>query len=79
VDASTLDRTALRFAVDGVTSYPKAAVPTGLVYGPAGKAQLRLVTCGGDFDDQNRSYPDNVIVFPTLAGVVQSKNESVHS
>jgi hypothetical protein len=79
IQVTRQDRTALRFAVDGVTSYPKAAFPTGLVYGPADKAQLRLVTCGGDFDDQNRSYPDNVIVLATLTSVVASTNESVHS
>jgi hypothetical protein len=31
-------------------------------------AQLRLITCGGAFDDAARSYEDNVIVFATLVG-----------
>jgi sortase (surface protein transpeptidase) len=79
IQVTRQDRTVLRFAVDGVKSYPKGAFPTGLVYGPADQVQLRLVTCGGYFDDRNRSYPDNVIVFATLTAVVQSTKESVHS
>jgi hypothetical protein len=35
------------------------------------------VTCGGDFDDRNRSYKDNVNAFATLAAVVQRTKESV--
>ncbi|GAA3748527.1 class F sortase [Plantactinospora mayteni] len=56
------------FVVDGVKSYPKTAFPTELVYGPTEEPGLRLVTCGGDFDEQTGSYPDNVIAFARLAG-----------
>jgi hypothetical protein len=59
------DGTTARFTVDGVKSYPKAAFPTDLVYGPSDKPSLRLVTCGGDFDAKAKSYVDNVIVFAT--------------
>jgi hypothetical protein len=31
-------------------------------------AQLRLITCGGDFDDTNRRYLDNIIVYALRAG-----------
>ncbi|MFY1687573.1 class F sortase [Plantactinospora sp. WMMB782] len=56
------------FVVDGVKSYPKAAFPTELVYGPSEESGLRLVTCGGDFDERTGSYPENVIAFARLAG-----------
>jgi hypothetical protein len=59
------DGTVAGFTVDGVKSYPKTAFPTELVYGPSDKAGLRLVTCGGQFDQKKRSYPDNIIVFAT--------------
>lgn len=55
-----------KFVVDGVARYPKNNFPTELVYGPADRAQLRLVTCGGAFDSSARSYKDNVVVFATL-------------
>lgn len=54
------------FTVDGVSSYPKEEFPTSLVYGPSDRASLRLVTCGGTFDNAQREYRDNVIVFATL-------------
>ncbi|MFK4244951.1 class F sortase [Micromonospora chokoriensis] len=55
------------FTVDSVTSYPKTAFPTELVYGPGDRPSLRVVTCGGQFDEVAKSYPDNIVVFATLA------------
>ncbi|MBW8767444.1 MAG: class F sortase, partial [Geodermatophilales bacterium] len=57
------DGTTVRFTVTRVARYPKAAFPTAEVYGPTPDAQLRLITCGGDFDRSRRSYADNVVVF----------------
>ncbi|MGY1622238.1 class F sortase [Geodermatophilus sp. SYSU D00965] len=62
------DGTAARFTVTGVTRSPKADFPTEAVYGPTPRAELRLVTCGGDFDRSRRSYTDNVVVTAVLAG-----------
>lgn len=59
-DGRTVD-----FRVDGVQAFPKTAFPTELVYGPTDKASLRVVTCGGKFDQASRSYVDNVVVFAT--------------
>lgn len=56
------------FRVDSVKSYPKTSFPTELVYGPNDRPGLRVVTCGGQFDETVRSYPDNVVVFATLVG-----------
>ncbi|RAO51122.1 hypothetical protein ONO86_02141 [Micromonospora noduli] len=55
------------FTVDSVKSYPKTAFPTELVYGPSDRPSLRVVTCGGQFDQAAKSYPDNIVVFATLA------------
>ena len=57
------DGMTVRFAVTGVGRYPKDDFPTEAVYGPTPRAELRLVTCGGDFDRSRRSYEDNVVVF----------------
>jgi sortase (surface protein transpeptidase) len=51
------------YAVDRVDEVDKDAFPTAQVYGPTVGAELRLVTCGGAFDTDVRSYEDNVIVF----------------
>ncbi|MET8360624.1 class F sortase [Micromonospora sp. NPDC005171] len=56
------------FTVDSVKSYPKTAFPTELVYGPSDRPSLRVVTCGGQFDEAAKSYRDNIVVFATLAG-----------
>ncbi len=40
-----------------------SAFLTDAVYGDAPGSQLRLITCGGDFDDTNRRYLDNIIVY----------------
>ncbi|WP_460792822.1 class F sortase [Micromonospora sonneratiae] len=60
------DQSVVKFAVDSVKSYPKVGFPTELVYGPTNKVGLRVVTCGGQFDEENRSYVNNIIVFATL-------------
>jgi hypothetical protein len=65
IEIARKDGTVAKFTVDGVKSYPKKAFPTELVYGPSEKASLRLVTCGGEFDQNKRSYRDNIIVFAT--------------
>jgi sortase (surface protein transpeptidase) len=56
------DGTAARFTVTAVDRYPKDAFPTEQVYGPTPRPELRLITCGGDFDPDARSYRDNVVV-----------------
>lgn len=60
------DGTTLAFRVDGLRSYPKDAFPTETVYGGTTRPELRLITCGGDFDRSVRSYRDNTVVFAHL-------------
>ena len=66
VDVARADGTVAVFTVDRVERHPKDAFPTIEAYGNTPDAQLRLITCGGDFDSSARSYLDNVIVFATL-------------
>jgi sortase (surface protein transpeptidase) len=44
----------------------KATFPTSDVYGAVPTPQVRLITCGGDFDRASGHYTDNLIVFATL-------------
>lgn len=53
----------VRFAVTSTAWYPKAAFPAAQVYGPTPDSQLRLITCGGVFDNRLRSYRDNLVVY----------------
>jgi hypothetical protein len=57
------DDTEARFAVERVERWAKDAFPTDAVYRQADGAELRLITCGGRFDQQSLRYLDNVIVF----------------
>jgi hypothetical protein len=60
------DGTAVTFVIDRVERYAKDDFPTQQVYGPTPTPQLRLITCGGAFDNTTRSYDDNVIAFAHL-------------
>lgn len=66
IEVVRADRTIATFEVDRVRTYPKRAFPTATVYGDIDHAGLRLLTCGGVFDDSAGSYVDNVVVFASL-------------
>jgi sortase (surface protein transpeptidase) len=54
------------FTVTRVEEYAKSHFPTGAVYGAQGHPELRLVTCGGEFDKVHRQYRGNVVVYATF-------------
>jgi hypothetical protein len=41
------------------------------VYGPVPGPELRLITCGGEFDRSRQQYRDNVVVY-AAAGPIRS-------
>lgn len=57
------DGSVVRFEIDRLEQHPKDAFPTQRVYGDTGRAELRVITCGGHFDRDRRSHVDNVIAF----------------
>jgi LPXTG-site transpeptidase (sortase) family protein len=57
----------LVFRVQRVQRYPKDEFPTEAVYFPTLNRELRLITCGGEFDYAARSYRDNIVVYADLA------------
>ena len=59
------DGTLAEFRVTSVQTYLKDQFPTEDVYGPVPDAELRLITCGGAFDDATGHYLSNIVVYAT--------------
>lgn len=57
------------FTVYSVEKHAKASFPTEKVYGDTAGPELRLITCGGDFDSSTGNYLDNVIAYAKLTRV----------
>jgi sortase (surface protein transpeptidase) len=67
VEVTREDGSTARFVVDKVERYAKDAFPTAAVYGDSThRSELRLITCGGDFDDATGHYVDNVVAYAHL-------------
>lgn len=60
------DGTTATFRVDEVRSFPKDDFPQLEVYGNTDGPELRLITCGGEFDGGSGHYVDNTVVFATM-------------
>ncbi len=67
VEVARADDSTLRYLVDSVRSFPKDNFPTLEVYGNTAGPELRLVTCGGEFDADKHSYLNDTVVFAHLA------------
>ena len=65
VEVPRSDGATARYSVDSVEYFPKDAMPSDRIYDPSTVPQLRLLTCGGPFDEGTLSYRDNVVVFAT--------------
>jgi hypothetical protein len=68
IDITRSDHTVAIFAVNAVREYPKAQFPDAAIFGGTQDAALRLITCGGSFDQAKRSYLSNIVVFAHLVG-----------
>ena len=66
IKVTRADRSSARFVVERTAQYDKQRFPTDDVYYPTLTPALRLVTCGGQFDDSTGHYRSNIIVFATL-------------
>ncbi|MEH0985846.1 class F sortase [Micromonospora sp. CPCC 205556] len=67
ISVARADGSTAMFTVTKVQQHPKDRFPTDEVYGATDHAALRLITCGGEFDDATQHYRDNVIVYARLA------------
>lgn len=68
IEVVRMDGTVSIFTVGGVEQANKLTFPTDRVYGSRDNAQLRLITCGGTYNQTTRHYVDNVIVYATMTG-----------
>jgi sortase (surface protein transpeptidase) len=66
IQVTRADGSVVRFGVQRTAQYPKANFPTDEVYYPTLTPELRLITCGGTFDDRLDHYRSNIIVFAKL-------------
>ncbi|MFI5675398.1 class F sortase [Streptomyces cellulosae] len=60
------DRSRATFVVDSVEQFPKDDFPSRRVYGDTPQAQVRLITCAGDYDRSVKDYTENLVVFAHL-------------
>ncbi|GES33314.1 class F sortase [Streptomyces angustmyceticus] len=68
IEVARQDGKTAKFTVDRVAQYPKNKFPTVEVYKNLDHAGLRLITCGGRYNEGRHYYPDNVVVFASLTG-----------
>lgn len=67
VEVTLADGITAVFRVTGVREYAKSRFPAKAIYGAAGFAALRLITCGGAFDYATGHYLGSTVVFAALA------------
>jgi LPXTG-site transpeptidase (sortase) family protein len=63
VEVHSADGETVTYAIERVEEYSKEEFPTQEVYSFTREPTLRLVTCGGPFDDTIGSYENNTIAF----------------
>lgn len=61
------------FSVDEVAAYDKENFPTSKVYGDIDHAGLRLITCGGTYDQESGGYQANTVVFASLLRIEEAQ------
>ncbi len=66
VAVARADGTTAHFRVTHVREFSKATFPSGAVYGNLDHPGLRLITCGGSFDQAAQSYRDDIVAFADL-------------
>ncbi|GCD92439.1 class F sortase [Embleya hyalina] len=68
VEIRRADQSTAIFTVDTVERFTKTDFPTQRVYGDLNRAELRVITCGGEYDADKGGYQDNTILFAHLTG-----------
>ena len=68
------DGTVAEFTIDDVQVFTRDRFDAHKAYGPRkdGRAELRLITCGGTFDRASHEYTANVVVSAYLTGEKKS-------
>ena len=66
IEVTRADHVVAIFTIDSVEQSPKSRFPTAEVYARVPYPALRLITCGGPFDQAKHSYEDNTIAYAHL-------------
>lgn len=76
IEVTRSDGSVAEFTVDDVQLVTRERFDAQKAYGPRedGRAELRLITCGGTYDQKTRSYTANVIVSAYLTGAKDAKD-----
>ncbi|WP_405820194.1 class F sortase [Streptomyces sp. NBC_00838] len=71
------DGSVAEFTIDDVRVYSREKFDARKVYGPhePDRAELRLITCGGTFDRERRTYTANVVVSAYLTDVEEARHD----
>lgn len=67
IEVTGADGDSRTFVVEDVGQYPKNALPDEVFGFGQARPELRLITCGGDFDRASGHYRDNYVVYARLA------------
>ncbi|MFB7557934.1 class F sortase [Streptomyces brevispora] len=70
VEVTRTDGTVAEFTIDDIQVFTRARFNARKAYGPRkdGRAELRLITCGGTYDRASHAYTANVVVSAYLTG-----------
>ncbi len=66
VEVTREDGSVATFEVYATDSFAKDDFPKVAVYGNTEVPELRVITCGGEYDPQARAHLDNIVVFAKL-------------
>ncbi len=67
ISVELADGSTQEFVVSGSEQQLKQQLPVDRIWNDTDEVVLRLVTCGGEFDPDERSYKSNVIVYAASA------------
>jgi len=56
------------FETYSVALYSKTRFPSAKVFGCTSRPTVRLITCGGEFDQSTKHYAGNVVAFASYVG-----------
>lgn len=70
VEVEREDGVTVAYEVTRIGTFPKESFPTKAVYDQPDRSELRLITCGGGYDDASGRYLANVIVWATIVDTV---------
>ncbi|MDX3342974.1 class F sortase [Streptomyces sp. ID03-2B] len=76
IEVTRTDGSVAEFTVDDVQVVTRERFDAQKAYGPRqdGRAELRLITCGGTYDQETRSYTANVVVSAYLTGAKDARD-----